>query len=206
VSDRLDLLKSLVRSAADRAGDTLRDLGPVATVRRALRDATQKRAAITTAHLGRAVAHAPGVRAATVAIRDGVVRIEASYDSGPLSFGLEPTGARFAPRGAKEIRFRVDPPEAAKDGRASDVAGAIAGRVAHALWGMFLRTSADDVGSAIIDRDGDVFRADLRTVPAVRALLSRPALTAIMDVLELADLDANEAGLRLTLRPPALLR
>lgn len=206
MSDRLDLLKSLVRGAADRAGQTLKGLGPVSAMRRALRDAARQRSVISTTDLNAAVAHAPQVEAASVVVRDGAIRIEASYASGTLSFGLIPAGARFAPRGAKEVRFRVDPPTAASDGRASDIAGALAGRIAFSLWGLFLRVSADEVGSAIVDRDDDVFRADLRTVPAARALSSQSALAAIMDVLELSDLVAQDGELRLSIKPPAIMR
>jgi len=205
MSDRLDVLKSLVRGAATRAGSTLRELGPVAALRRAVADVARQRAVIDARSLTNAVAHARGVSAASVVVRDGAIRVEASFESGPLSFSLLPQGARFAPRGAKELRFRVEPASLVGDGRVADVAGVVSARVARALWGALLRGEYEE-GGAIVDRDGDVLRVDLRTVSAVRRAHVHGPIAAFVDVLELADLTAEEGQLRLTLRPPHLPR
>ncbi len=204
MGDRSDYLKSLVKRAADRAGARVTKLGPVAAIRRFARDAARRRTVIDDRMLSSAVARLDGVDGASVATRRGVVRIDATFESGDhVALGLVPAGATFAPRGAKELRFRVVPPEAATQRHASDVVGAVAGEVARVLWALFLRDE-DDLGGAIVDRDRDLFRIDLRTIPAVRNQGQSGPLAMMMDALEPGTLEAVDGALEVQLRLPNL--
>lgn len=207
MSDRVDLLKSLLRAAASRAGSELRRVAPLGAVRRALADALAQRAAIGDDTLTAAVAHADGVRAASVTARGGAIQFDVVFaDARQLAAALVPLEPRFAPRGAKELRFRVEPPEAARDPRVAGVAAAVAGAVARALWGVLV-AGRDDAGAAIVDREGDELRVDLRTVPAVRRRVeSRAPLGAVIDVMGLGALRAEDGRLTLELSLPQLLR
>jgi len=206
MSDRTDFLKSLVKRAADRAQARVGRLGPVAAIRRFARDAARRRAIIDDRMLSSAVARLPRVSEASVAIRSGVIRVDASFEDGDhVALGLAPDGATFAPRGAKELRFRVLPTGAATQRHASDVAGAIAGEVARVVWALFLRDE-EDLGGAIVDRDGDLFRIDLRTIPAVRKQGSQGPLAMMMDALELGAIDVVRGALEVQLRLPSLVR
>jgi hypothetical protein len=204
MSDRSDYLKSLVKRAADRASARVGRIGPVAAIRRFARDAARRRTVIDDRMLSSAVARIKGVDGASVATRQGVIRIDATFDGGDhVALGLVPAGATFAPRGAKELRFRVVPPEAATKRHASDVAAAIAGEVARVLWALFLRDE-EDLGGAIVDRDQDLFRIDLRTIPAVRSQGRSGPLGMMMDALEPGTIDAVDGALEVQLKLPTL--
>ncbi len=206
MSDRSDFLKSLVKRAADRASARVGRIGPVAAIRRFARDAARRRAIIDDRMLSSAVARISGVDGASVATQAGIVRIDATFAGGDhVALGLVPAGATFAPRGAKELRFRVVPPEAAAKRHASDVAAAVAGEIARILWALFLREE-DDLGGAIVDRDGDLYRIDLRTIPAVRRQGQSGPLAMMMDALEPGAIDVVDGGLEVQLKLPTLPR
>jgi hypothetical protein len=206
MSDRSDYLKSLVKRAADQAGDRVSRFGPIARVRRFAHDASRRRTTVDARALSSAVARIDGVSAASVAVRAGVIRVDASFVGGDhVAIGLVPEGATFAPRGAKELRFRVVPPEATRQMHASDVAGAIAGEVARVLWALFLRDE-EDLGGAIVDRDDDLFRIDLRTIPAIRNQASRGPMAMMLEALELGAIDVTDGALEIQLKMPTLGR
>ncbi|MBW2461696.1 MAG: hypothetical protein JRH11_08615 [Deltaproteobacteria bacterium] len=206
MSDRLDLLKSLVKSAADRAQNRTLNIGPVAALRRFVKEAARRRTVIHDRALSSAVARIPGVTAASVATRGGAVRVDASFDDGGhVALGLVPAGSTFAPRGAKELRLRVVPPEAASQRHASDVAGAIAGEVARVIWAMLLRDESDLAG-AIVDRDGDLYRIDLRTIPAVRAQASHGTMAMLIEALEPGHIEARDGALEVQIKLPSFGR
>jgi len=203
---RLDVLRSFVRGAAERASDRLLSSPPVTTVRRLVEEVKQRSATLRDEALTAAVAHAPGVSIATVHCRDGAVHVDASFTNGDdLQVALLPAGARFAPRGAKEILFRVLPPEAARSRYVADVASAIAGAIAHGLWGIALPHERGDVSGAIVEREGsDALRVDLRTVPAVRGLGAQSPAALVVEVIELLTMEAVEGALRLRLKLPPI--
>lgn len=206
MSDGIDLLKSFVKSAADRAQSSTLRLGPVAAIRRFVKDAARRRTVIEDRAFSSAVAKLPGVTAVSVATRGGAVRVDASFaDGGHVALGLVPAGATFAPQGAKELRFRVVPPEAATQRHASDVAGAIAGEVARVIWAMFLRDEADLAG-AIVDRDGDLYRIDLRTIPAVRSQASHGTMAMLIEALVPGHIEARDGALEVQLKLPSFGR
>ena len=117
-----------------------------------------------------------------------------------------PLVAAFAPSGAKDVSFRVEPAQAAEERALSDVVGAIAWQMAYAIWGPFMTTDTERTPWAFVERDGDVLRVDLRTVPAVRAALRRPPLALVIEALCVETMAAEPGALRLKLALPPVFR
>lgn len=202
MSERLDTLRSLLHRAAKAGRGRLARLGPVAGARHALEELKQRRATIPEAALSRAVAHAPGVKASTVAVIDGAIRADVTFEDGEsLAMALMPETVRFAPRGAKEVIFRVEPPERVGDGRVRDVVGALAAAIARALWGPVLGPRRRDE-QALVEREGARLRADLRTVPSVRAALEGSPLAVALEVLTIESFTVEDRALRLKVGLP----
>ncbi|UJR80029.1 Hypothetical protein I5071_20730 [Sandaracinus amylolyticus] len=206
MGDRLDRFRSRVRDAAASAREALGNT-PFARARDVLRELRDRRARIPERQLARAVLRAGTVSAASVRTRDGRIEITAELESGrAIAAALIPESARFAPRGAKEIVFAVDPPEAASDAKLRDVAGMIAALVARAVWGPFLPPTEGGIDAgAMVDREGEKLRVDLRTCPAVRAASqSAPAAALVMDALVIERFDVDEQGLSVRLGLPKM--
>ena len=170
---RFDLLKSWVRVGADRARSGVESVRPIGALRRVAEELRQRRMIVPEQMLSAALAHAPGVLAASVTARHGKIHIDARFgegsNDGELAYALEFFGARFAPRGAKEIVFRVHPSGSARDTRVRDLTATVAGVIARGLWPMAIARSSEAVHGAIVDREtDDLVRVDLRSVPAVR--------------------------------------
>jgi hypothetical protein len=195
---RLDVMKSLLRSAAVGAGERLERLGVADALRKSVRELASHRLFISDERLTAAVARVPDVLAATVSTRDGRVRIDATFrDGGPLLVSLVPERVTFAAHGAKEWSVLVEPNAAALDPRTSDVFSALASEVVANLWGPFLRKSQTRGKNAYTHRDGDTLVMDLRTLPEVRAALSQRLAALAMDALGLQAIHAEDGGLRL---------
>ena len=205
MSERFDVLKSLFREAATGARDRILGAGPIARAREAFKEIARQRAMVPDADLTNAIAHAYGVRSASATARDGAVRVDVMFEDGDhLAASFIPLGARFAPRGAKEILFRVEPPERAVGPKAAEVAAALAGAVARGLYRGLLRVEEGTQG-AIVDRDDDVLRIDLRTVPAVRKMAGRGAIAMLMDVMEVRSIRADDGILSIDLKLPEIV-
>ena len=117
---RRDDFRSLVRRVGDQAQRTL-TTGPVAAARKLLSEVAARQARVPDEVLTRAIAHAEGVREASVACQGGRIRIDATFDDGThIEVGLVPWDVRFAPRGAKEVVFRLEPRELGRDRGADD--------------------------------------------------------------------------------------
>jgi len=152
------------------------------------------------------LARVRGVDGASVASRGGAVRIDATFtDGGRVAMSLFPSGATFAPRGAKEIRFRVEPKEIAVGVHAAELAAAVAGTIARVLFGPFAR-GVSDFGGAIVDREGDLLRIDLRTIPALRGATEHGPLAALFEAIEPGEIVAEDGRLRVQVRLPSALR
>ena len=123
-----------------------------------------------------------------------------------LQVCLLPLGIAFAPGGAKDVSFRVQPAEAAAERAVCDVVGAIASELARAVWGPFLFQNRPDADWAFVERDGDILRVDLRTVPAVRAAMARAPMAMIMEALTVKEIAAEPGRLRMTLALPEMIR
>ena len=206
MSKPLDLFRSLVRNAADLATSSVEKLGPVARVREALDDLVHERIHIKQGRLTSAIAHLPGVESAQVSARKGSLFVDVTYERGDhLQAVFTPEWVRFAPRGAKEIAFRVEPELQAGSHRVIDIASAIGGTIALAIWPIVRDASQRDVSGAIVDRDGPTrLCVDLRTVPAVRAFEQRGQAAMLLEVLELGALEVVPGSLELTLVMPRL--
>lgn len=202
MTDRLDILRSLVRAAADLAIDRVRGTRVAAVSKQLLERLTQQRWRLSDETLTAAAAHAEGVDSAMVACRSGRMYVDASMTGGrEVQFSLAPKSVRFAPRGAKEISFDVEPPDA----HDASIVGALAGCIAKATWPMIAPSDAVDVGEAIVERESPgSLRVDLRSVPAVRRFASTQAAAMVFDVLELESLSVEQGSLSLKLKLPQL--
>lgn len=204
---RSDVFRSFVRAGADGMRARLRGTTPVAMVRRILRELQAQRILLTESQLTAAVARTPGVRSASVTARRGALQVDLRYeDEATLAFALTPEATRFAPRGAKEVIFRMTPPACVTQANARAAVGSLAGSIAQALWSVVLGTPAPGgLVGAIVDRDGtDHVRVDLRSVPAVRTILGRGPAAMVLDLLELERLEVEDGQLVLKLKLPSL--
>ena len=200
MNDRFDILRSWVRMAADRAVDRVTETKLASMTKQLLERLTQQRWRLTDETLTTAVAHADGVDSAMVACHSGRMFVDASMTNGrEVQFSLAPSSVRFAPRGAKEISFDVEPPDA----HDTSIVGALAGCIAKATWPMI--ADSVDVGSAIVERENPGrLRVDLRSVPAVRRFSSTQTAAMIFDVLELESIRVEPGALALKLKLPQL--
>ncbi len=202
MSDRLNVLRSLLRGAADRVLDRAGDTRIARATRDVLERMTQQRWRLSDDALTTAAAHAEGVDSAMVICRSGRIFVDASLATGrDVQFSLGPLPVRFAPRGAKEISFDVEPP-GAMDG---SIVGALGACIARATWPMIMPPDTRDVGCAIVEREApDRVRIDLRTVPAVRRFASSGPASMIFDVLELESIQVETGSLTLKLKLPQM--
>lgn len=202
---RLDVVKSLLRSAALSAGNQLGRVGGSLALRERFAAMLGHRVLISDRQLTAAVARIPEVAAATVSSSDGSLRVDAGYhDGASLLVTLIPERSAFAPRGAKELSLRAEPDSAAMNPRSGDIAAAIATEVAHALWGPFLRKQPKRGRRALAQRHGHTLVVDMRTVPAVRAALTQPLLAAGIDAIGLESVTVTPEGLRVVANLPGL--
>lgn len=196
---RIDHLRELVKNAIGQTP-------PIAALRKVVRELRERRVRIPERQLARAVLRAGTIATASVRTRPGRIEIEAELESGrAIHAALLPLGAHFAPRGAKEIVFAVDPVDAANDVKVRDIVGMIAAQVARAMWGPFLPVAEGGVdNAALVDREKDHLRVDLRTCPSVLAATKgMPALSLVMDALRIERLDVDEHGLSIRVALPA---
>ena len=202
MSDRFDIVRSLVRAAADRALDRVKGTRVAEATAQIFERLTQQRWRLSDETLTAAAAHAEGVDSAMVACHSGRMFVDASMTNGhEVQFSLAPRAVRFAPRGAKEIAFDVEPPDA----HDTSIVGALAGCIAKATWPMIVPPDSLDVGGAIVEHESPGrLRVDLRSVPAVRRFSSTQAATMIFDVLELESLRVETGALAIKLKLPQL--
>jgi hypothetical protein len=202
MTDRFDIVRSWVRAAADRAVDRITGTKVAGVTKQLLERLTQQRWRLSDETLTAAAAHADGVDSAMVSCRSGRMFVDASMTNGQeVQFSLVPRSVRFAPRGAKEISFDVEPPDA----HDSSIVGALAGCIAKATWPMIASGDSLDFGGAIVEREtpGHV-RVDLRSVPAVRRFASTQTAAMIFDLLELESIRVESGALALKLKLPQL--
>lgn len=202
MTDRFDIVRSLVRAAADRAIERVRGTRVASATMQILERLTQQRWRLSDEALTAAAAHAEGVDSAMVACHSGRVFVDASMTNGrEVQFSLTPRSVSFAPRGAKEISFDVEPPDA----HDASIVGALAGCIAKATWPMIAPPDSLDVGGAIVERESPGrLRVDLRSVPAVRRFAATQAAMMIFDVLELESLRVEPGALTIKLKLPQL--
>lgn len=202
MAGRFDLLRSFVRSAAKAGKERLSEIGPVANAKRAIEEIRDRRATLGEGALSSAIAGAPGARATTVSLQEGRIVCDLVFDDDrSLVFAVIPEKARFAPRGAKEVIFTVEPPEIVDDVRARDVVGCIAAAIARALWGPILGPKKGDE-QALVEREGARLRTDLRSIPAVRAAVESGPMAMALDVLSIESFTIEDRTLRFRIGLP----
>ncbi len=202
MSKRGDLFRSLVHRATKAGVERIKGMPAVAGARQALEELKQRRASLGEPALSSALAHAPGVSASSVSISGGLMRVDLAFEDGESRvFAISPEAVRFAPRGAKEVLFEVEPPELVSDPRVRDAVGCLAAAIARALWGPVLAPRAGDE-QALVERDGARLRADLRTVPAVRAALEGSGLSMALEVLTIESFALEDRALRFKIGLP----
>ena len=202
---RLDILRSLVRDAADAVGDRLRDVEAIAGLRKGFEDLRARRVRIGEETLTAAVAQAHGAESASVIARDGSIRCEVAFSDGDrLAVTFVPEGVRFAPRGAKEVAFDGQPAEVCRGNHVTDVAAALGTAIAIALWGPAAPRGEEAHRGAIADRQGTHFRIDLRSLPWVRALGNQGPTAMLLDLLEPTEMRVEDGALVLALKLPLL--
>jgi hypothetical protein len=202
MTERFNIVRSWVRLAADRAVDRITGTRVATVTKQLLERLTQQRWRLSDELLTSAAAHADGVDSAMVACHSGRMFVDASMTNGKeVQFSLAPRAVRFAPRGAKEISFDVEPPDA----HDTSIVGALAGCIAKATWPMIASADSFDFGGAIVEREtSGRLRVDLRSVPAVRRFASTQTAAMIFDVLELESLRVEPGALALKLKLPQL--
>jgi len=202
MTERFDIIRSWVRAAADQAVGRVASTKVASLTKQLLERLTHRRWRLSDETLTAAAAHADGVDSAMVSCRSGRMFVDASMTNGTeVQFSLAPRSVRFAPRGAKEISFDLEPPDA----HDTSIVGALAGCIAKATWPMIARADAVDVGAAIVERETPGrLRVDLRSVPAVRRFASTQAAAMIFDVLELESIRVEPGALALKLKLPQL--
>jgi hypothetical protein len=202
MTDRFDIMRSWVRLAADQAVHRITRTKVALVTKQLLERLTQQRWRLSDELLTSAAAHADGVDSAMVACHSGRMFVDASMSNGKeVQFSLAPRGVRFAPRGAKEISFDVEPPDA----HDTSIVGALAGCIAKATWPMIAPADSSDFGGAIVEREAaGRLRVDLRSIPAVRRFALTQTAAMIFDILELESLRVEPGALALKLKLPQL--
>jgi len=194
------ILTSLLRSAARGAGTRLGRSGLAELCRNALAELSPGRAGLSDAQLTRVVTRLPNVRTATVSSAQEKLRIDLGFDDGSeLLMALVPGTIAFAPGGAKELCFSVEPASAAHDGRARDVVAAIAGEIARALWRPALAGAPHADHAAFVSTENEQLVVDLRNVPDVRWALQQGLRAAIIEAIKPRALEARGGHLALPL-------
>ncbi len=201
----LDFVRSLIRTVADEAVSRVENSAPVTAARALVEQLKEQRATVAEETLTAAAAHAEGISAATVTCRQGRIFVDATFTAGgDVHFSVAAARVFFAPRGAKEIVFQVEPPEHAQ--KARSVIATLAGCIAQAIWPALLRDTTKSAGDAIVETDrSGALRVDLRTVPAVRAAMAKGPQAMMLDILSLDAILPEPGHLALRLKLPQLI-
>lgn len=206
MSDRSDWLRSLVKRAADGIGQRVREQPALAAARGLARDLRARSAGIPERVLARTALRLPGVVSSSLRTVDGALLFEAELESGRWSRArVVPETPRFAARGAKELVFRVEPPDAAAESAVKELIGSVSALVARTVWSAAMKpTESDTPEGAFVEREGAVLHVDLRTVPSVRAASSTAAGAALLEAVRIERLDVRDGALHVVLGLPQM--
>lgn len=200
---RSDVLKSLLRSTASSAVTNLVQLPLAERIKRLIAEAAFGRATVSDARLTRAVAHGSHVAAATVTTTTDCLRVDVSFEDGSqLSMAVFPDGLAFAPGGAKELAFRVEPSEVAHSSQCRDVVAAIASELARSLWRPALVGAPRGEHAAFVTFDANRLVVDLRSVPDVRWALQQSTRAALIEAIRARSFRINNKRLELAILNP----
>ncbi|QQR89767.1 MAG: hypothetical protein IPJ88_16540 [Myxococcales bacterium] len=136
----------------------------------------------------------------TVSIKQGKIILSGCFsEDEEQTLILESRGVFFAPRGAKEVVFRVLGKNEKQNREIDRVVSELALAIAKKLWGSFIDFGAKGLRPPV-SRDGDMFRVDLRDIPVVRSKASEP-WRSMLDLIRLQDLVTEPGKLVLRLSP-----
>lgn len=210
MGERWDRLRSAVQRAADAVKERAED-STLSKIRKVATEIGSRRARIPLPHLRRILMTVPEVEASSLGIvtgEDGLssLGVDLELTSGKrVRAEIRPAGSQFAPRGAKELTFRVTPLESAAEPAIRELVGALAALVARTLWSASLPPASSDHESGLIDREGAMLRIDLRTIPSVRSAIARgQAVATILDVITPEAIDVEPDGLVIRIGLPKL--
>jgi hypothetical protein len=204
VSDGSDRLRSLLRGAAREVSRRAASFAPLAEARRVFGELRQGRIPVPAEALRAQLLRVPDLDSLWIDVTPEGVRVDASFTRGePVRVTFVPVAARFAPRGAKELVFRVEPPEHAGGARVADLCAALAAAVARAIWAPILPPDDGSAADAIVERDADAeLRIDLRSLTPLRRL--RGPQQAVLDGMPIVGVGASESGLYLQIPVPGV--
>ena len=195
MGDRLDILRSFVRVAADRVKSAApgRDILERAT--RAMSMIRNREVVVPAHELQRQLARSMSFRSLSLQLVQGTLGFDIESDSGqPIVFSWSQPRVRFAAQGAKEISVLVESDSPAGVRAASEIFEGFAEMIASRLWPSAHRDSQSDVGT-IVERDqSSGLRVDLRSVPAVRRLSRDPTRRLLMEAIGLRAIRFEERG------------
>ncbi len=208
MGDRYDRLRSIVKSAADSAAGAIAEATQAAKLKKTFEELRDRRTRVPARLVARAVLRAGTTSAASVRLVPGRIEISAELASGrSVAAALVPDQVSFAPRGAKEIWFAVDPPDAAAEPAIREMAAMIASSIARAAWNPLLPPMQGEVdGPALVDREEHRLRIDLRTAPAIRSVQSTGKATGLLlDLIEIDRIDVDPSGIAVRIALPKRL-
>ena len=204
MSDTRDRLKSLFRQAVHTAQASLEKIPGLTQFQKVARELANLGGLVTADAIQRDVLRVPGIASVSVLVDTAGVRIDASFeDAADLAMRIVPNAVHFAPRGAKEIGFAVEPPETTRHRYASELVAAVATALARTIWGAALGGNQSAPPTGIVDREGEnEFRVDLRNLSIFRGGKSSQATLLLLDALVLESIESTEGALRLRLKLP----
>ena len=192
MSNSSDVFKSFVRSAAQDVLRKVRDSGIAQDILRTARDLKAQRTRIGAEELSTACTSLVGAQSVTVDVGEQSLHFYVDGNEQELSFALHPEEVRFASRGAKEVHFLVEPNDVAAHPMVADIVGAVGTLIASRLWTMPGTTTK--ASPIVTDREGNLFRVDLRDAPNARAL-RRTSAALLLDAISLRSIEVDEHGL-----------
>jgi len=204
VSEGGDRLRSLLRGAAREVTRRATSFAPLVEARRVFGELRQGRIPVPAESLRAQLLRVPDLDSLWIDVTPAGVRVDASFTRGePVRVTFVPVAARFAPRGAKELVFRVEPPEHAGSARVADLCAALAAAVARAIWAPILPPDDGSAADAIVERDADAeLRVDLRSLTPLRRL--RGPQQAVLDGMPIVGVGATQGALYLQIPVPGV--
>lgn len=203
MSERRDRLKSLFRQAVHTAQAGIEKIPGLQQLQKAARELANFGGIAPVSLVQKDVLRIEGVSSVSVDIDESGIRIQASFnDADDVALRIVPEEVRFAPRGPKEIAFRIEPADAARHRYAPEFVGAVSTSIARAVWAAALGEDRS-TASAIVDREGDDrFRVDLRTLSILRNAKSQHAAALLLEALVLESVHPVPGLLRLRVKLP----
>jgi hypothetical protein len=147
------------------------------------------------------------VAAATVSVAQDRLRVDVVFEDGKqLLMAVRPDGMAFAPGGAKELAFRVEPESAAAQPGCFDVIAAIAGEIARALWRPALTRAPRGGHGGYVSLAAGRLITDLRSVPEVRWALRQRIPALLIEAIRARTIEIRDGRVIVTIAIEGMLR